>query len=48
MVEYEIAKEIIMLREELEELKGLVAQVYGVVDYNLKNKKLEEPKPKKE
>ncbi len=45
MSEYEIAKDVVALRVEVEELKALMAQAYGIIDHNIKKGKLEEPKP---
>lgn len=47
MSEFEMVKEVVALRMEIEELKALFAQVYGIVEHNIKIKKLEEPKEKK-
>ncbi len=47
MSDYEMVKDVVALKIEVEELKALMAQVYGVVDHNIKIKKLEEPKEKK-
>ena len=46
MTEFEMAKEVVTLRIEIEELKALMAQVYGIVQHNINLKKLEEPKKK--
>lgn len=44
--EYEIGKEVQKIQQELENIKTLLEQVYVVLDYNIKNAKLEEPKEK--
>jgi len=47
MSDYQAGKDVSELQRANEEMRLLLQQVYAVVDYNLKIKKLEEPKEKK-
>lgn len=45
--EYQIGIDIANLKKELQLMQGLVQQLYGIVEYNIKSGKLEEPKEEK-
>ena len=47
MSEYQAGKDLAMLGTELGKLQTLMEQLYEIVEYNVKNKKLEEPPVKK-
>lgn len=48
MSEYELAKDVVALTNEVNRLTALMEQAYAILDHNIKLKKLEEPKPAKE
>ena len=45
---YDMAKDIIELKVAVQELQAMFQQVYNVIEYNLKQEVLEEPKEPKE
>lgn len=47
MSEYEIGKEMQSLQLEMETTKRLIEQLYAIVEHNISEGKIEEPKEKK-
>lgn len=47
MSEYEIGKEVSNIQSELEVMRGLLQQLYAIVEHNLKSKNLTEPPKEK-
>lgn len=48
MSSYEIGKDFANMQRELEVMRGLLEQLYGIVEHNLKEGTLKEPPVKKE
>jgi len=45
--EYDMAKDVVLTNNRVDELTALVEQLYKIVEHNIKKGKIEEPKPVK-